>query len=311
MPRKRCSFARKRSRSAPVDLRRSTNRNRQKRCKNWLEESMKAALEAVKEGQSISQAARDHGVPKTTLYDRVSGRVVHGSKPGPQPYLSRFLERQKDLSLRQGDTTAHVRMDAMNRETVEHYFSLLHDVLSTHDLLDKPAQIYNVDESGVPLNPSPPKVVSPIRYASSSESVLRHFSSVTPLQEIAVDSSPRKTESGTSKTPSTSSLSKFLIPPQASTPTGRKGEPPRARLLTSSADFEILKEKERRKQEEAEMKEKKKKEREEAKKGKEEEQRKKAEERAKKQELKAKVRAGKEAKKGKGKQPAGVGTKRS
>ena len=96
-----------------------------------------------------------------------------------------------------------------------------------------------------------------------------------------------------------------------STPTGRKGEPPRARLLTSSAAFEILKEKERRKQEEAEMKEKKKKEREEAKKRKEEEQRKKAEERAKKQELKAKVRAEKEAKKGKGKQPAGVGTKRS
>ena len=52
-------------------------------------------------------------------------------------------------------------MDAMNRETVEHYFSLLHDVLSTHDLLDKPAQIYYVDESGVPLNPRPPKVVSP------------------------------------------------------------------------------------------------------------------------------------------------------
>ena len=40
-------------------------------------------------------------------------------------------------------------MDTMNRETIEHYFSLLHDVLSTHDLLDKPAQIYNVDESGV------------------------------------------------------------------------------------------------------------------------------------------------------------------
>ena len=159
MSRKRRSFARKRSRSAPADLRRSTNQKRQERRKNWLEESMKAALEAVKEGQSISQAARDHGVPKTTLYDRVSGRVVHGSKPGPQPYLScqeeselgsylkhcarvgygktrrdvltivqnaasekgvlrssqvsqgwwrRFLERQKDLSLRQGDTTAHV-----------------------------------------------------------------------------------------------------------------------------------------------------------------------------------------------------------
>ena len=83
-----------------------------------------------------------------------SGQVSQG-------WWHRFLERQKDISLRQGDTTAHVRMDAMNRDTVEHYFSLLHDVLSSHDLLDKPAQLYNVDESGVPLNPRPPKVVSP------------------------------------------------------------------------------------------------------------------------------------------------------
>ena len=52
-------------------------------------------------------------------------------------------------------------MKAMNRETIDHYFSLLHDTLSTNQSLDKPAQIYNVDESGVPFNPRPPKVVSP------------------------------------------------------------------------------------------------------------------------------------------------------
>ena len=78
-----------------------------------------------------------------------------------QVWWRRFLQRQKDLSLRQGDTTAHVRKDAMNRETISHYFSLLHDTLSTNGLLDKPAQIYNVDETGVPFDPRPPKVVSP------------------------------------------------------------------------------------------------------------------------------------------------------
>ena len=40
---------------------------------------------------------------------------------------------------------------------MDHYFSLLHDTMVTHDLLDKPAQIYNVDESGVPR---PPKIIS-------------------------------------------------------------------------------------------------------------------------------------------------------
>ena len=44
---------------------------------------MKAALKAVEDGQSVSGAARDYGIP-----DRVSGRVIHGIKPGPRLYLS-------------------------------------------------------------------------------------------------------------------------------------------------------------------------------------------------------------------------------
>ena len=55
---------------------------------------------------------------------------------------------------------AHVRMDAMNQETIDHYFALLNDTLTEHGLLEKPSHIYNVDESGVPLNPRPPKVVT-------------------------------------------------------------------------------------------------------------------------------------------------------
>ena len=62
----------------------------------------------------------------------------------------RFLECQSDLSLRQGDSTAHVRMDAVNKETMDQYFSLLYDTLRTHDLLEKPSQIYNIDDSPKP-----------------------------------------------------------------------------------------------------------------------------------------------------------------
>ena len=52
-----------------------------------LDDSMKAALKAVEDGQSVNGAARDYGIPKSTLFDRVSGRVIHGVKPGPRPYL--------------------------------------------------------------------------------------------------------------------------------------------------------------------------------------------------------------------------------
>ena len=149
-------------------------------------------------------------MPKTTLHDRVSGRVVHDINHGLKPYLNsaeekelgsylkhcakvgygktrrgvlclvqtaatekrvlrssrvsegwwwHFLEQQSNLSLRQGDSTAHIRMDAMNQETIDHYFSLLHDTLVTHDLINKPAQIYNIDETGIPFNPFPLKIV--------------------------------------------------------------------------------------------------------------------------------------------------------
>ena len=44
-------------------------------------------------------------------------------------------------------------MDAMNNsEELENYFELLKDVLEENNLMDKPSQIYNVDESGMPLD---------------------------------------------------------------------------------------------------------------------------------------------------------------
>jgi len=45
-------------------------------------------------------------------------------------------------------------MDAVNEETMSSYFDLLEDTLKKYNLLHCPAQIYNVDESGIPLDPS-------------------------------------------------------------------------------------------------------------------------------------------------------------
>lgn len=61
------------------------------------------------------------------------------------------------MSLRRGDATAHIRMDAT---TIDAYSDLLHKMLETQGLLDNPGQIYNMDESGMPLDPRPPNVVA-------------------------------------------------------------------------------------------------------------------------------------------------------
>ena len=55
---------------------------------------MTAALEAVNKGKSVKRAAMEHGVPRTTLHDRHSGRVVHGSNTGPQHYLHKAEEKE-------------------------------------------------------------------------------------------------------------------------------------------------------------------------------------------------------------------------
>ena len=72
----------------------------------------------------------------------------------------RFMNRHQQLSLRKGDTITNVRMDSVNKETMDNYFSLLKDTLEEYDLLNKPSQIYNVDETGKPLDHRPPKIVT-------------------------------------------------------------------------------------------------------------------------------------------------------
>ena len=187
---------------------------------------MAAAMEsALSENMSINKAAELHGVPRTTLQDRLSGRVEHGKNPGPVPYLSsseekklcdyllssaevgygktrkevkciaeavarekgvlrasqisdrwwrRFLARNPSLSLRSVDATANVRMDAVNVENITAYFDIFKEVYDELNLNDHPECIYNMDESGMPLEPRPPKVVAKkgakkIRYRTSGQ----------------------------------------------------------------------------------------------------------------------------------------------
>ena len=218
---KKRRVGRPRSVSAPAVLR---SPKKVKKRKQWSNEAMETALDAVKNGESILRAAREHGVPRQTLRDRVNGKVVHGTKPGPKPFLSsteenelsnflldvakagygksrkqvkdlaeavardkgrlttskklsdgwfrRFMERQPHLSMRKGDPTANVRMDCLTKETMDAYFQLLKDTLIENDLMDSPNQIYNVDETGMPLDHRAPKVVAgrgqkKVRYRTS------------------------------------------------------------------------------------------------------------------------------------------------
>ena len=54
-----------------------------------------AVMLSVAKGQmSANKVADLNGVPRSTLKDRLSGRVVHGTNPGPRPYLTRDEETE-------------------------------------------------------------------------------------------------------------------------------------------------------------------------------------------------------------------------
>ena len=64
--------------------------------KQWTNTQMEAAMNAVRNAtaESINSAAKEYEVPITTLKNRLSGRVVHGTNSGPVPYLSKIEETE-------------------------------------------------------------------------------------------------------------------------------------------------------------------------------------------------------------------------
>lgn len=59
----------------------------------WTSESLQKAIVAVEKGISIRRAAEMHGIPKSTLYDHISGSVDSvDSRPGPKQYLTKTEE---------------------------------------------------------------------------------------------------------------------------------------------------------------------------------------------------------------------------
>ena len=55
-----------------------------------------------------------------------------------------------------------MRMDAVNVDTMKHYFDMLKKTLQENKLMNSPGQIYNVDECGMPLDPKAPDVVATV-----------------------------------------------------------------------------------------------------------------------------------------------------
>ena len=178
--------------------------------KEYDANKVQKAYDSVQPGKlSVRRAAEEFGVPKSTLHDRVCGRVLTGSHSGPSRYLTdeeedklvhflhgcasigygrtrkdiialvqqvvkrkeinatvtqgwyeSFKKRHPEVVLKVGEPVSVVRSACGSHETLEKYFELLRCTLEENNLMHKPGQIFNTDETGIPLDPSKPLIAS-------------------------------------------------------------------------------------------------------------------------------------------------------
>ena len=78
--------------------------------------------------------------------------------PGEHWWIN-FKKRHPDLSLRKIENLERSRAEALNPDVVSEYFKLLKDILEDNQISNCPRQIYNCDETFLPLNCQKEKAV--------------------------------------------------------------------------------------------------------------------------------------------------------
>lgn len=79
----------------------------------------------------------------------------HDKKMAGYDWFYKFLERNPDIVVRKAEGLSLARAQGLTKEDAKNYFDLLKSTLLKYNLMDKPSNIYNVDETGLPLNNKP------------------------------------------------------------------------------------------------------------------------------------------------------------
>ena len=84
-----------------------------------------------------------------------------------------LLKKNLSLSLQSGDSTASVRLDAMNEENMDNYLGMLKKIFDKGKFWNNSEAIYSMDESGMPLEPSQ------LKRKDMRRSVIKHLDRIS------------------------------------------------------------------------------------------------------------------------------------
>lgn len=90
----------------------------------------------------------------------IKHKFSHITKMAGYAWLSSFLERNPEISVRQAEGLSVARAQGMSRPEADGFFKLLRQVMEEENLMDKPQNIFNMDESGIQLTNKPGKVLT-------------------------------------------------------------------------------------------------------------------------------------------------------
>ena len=108
---------------------------------------------------------------------------------GPSPVdggLPLIVSRHPKLALRTPATLSLARATATDQGSLDNYFDELESTLEENQLLDKPCLIFNMDETGMPLEPKTSKKLSPGKVTRILHKYPAVFSPRLPLLAVLV-----------------------------------------------------------------------------------------------------------------------------
>ena len=100
---------------------------------------------------SIQYMARDYAVSM--------GKNVQASDSLSNCWFYGFMQRWPELKIAKPQKLALLRAKATSREVLDQYYKELGTILTSNNLVNKPERIYNIDETGISTEHSPPKIV--------------------------------------------------------------------------------------------------------------------------------------------------------
>ena len=89
------------------------------------------------------------------LKEKLNNKKITGKN-----WYKSFMRKNPDLTVRKAEDISNVRANGMMMVEVDSYFDLLTKTMTEHQLLHKPGNIFNMDESGLQLNNDPDHVIA-------------------------------------------------------------------------------------------------------------------------------------------------------